>query len=190
MNSNAATAEGSRKARARMAIGLHLNGSNAIGEKLMNFHETHQQVLDGTKTQTRRLVKEGEWASRYESIKSIWGQGAVYAVSTIRRLKWEVGRTYAVQPGRGKPQIRRIKLLAIRKERLQEIESYEIDKEGIPGRLATYTDDEGFKDYDEDEHRSMFAELWDSIHPRGSRWEDNPLVWVLEFELFNGGDPS
>jgi hypothetical protein len=32
--------------------------------------------------------------------------------------------------------------------------------------------------------RKTFADLWDSIHTAaGTRWEDDPDVWVLEFEL-------
>jgi hypothetical protein len=52
----------------------------------MIFQYTLDQVLDGRKTQTRRLVTAG------------------------RPSRWRVGRTYAVQPGRTKKAVARIEV--------------------------------------------------------------------------------
>ena len=73
----------------------------------------YQQVLDGTKTQTRRPVKEGD--------EGVELQGSIAAVFAHRgsKLKWQVGRTYAVQPGRGKKAVGRIRIIKIRRERLK-----------------------------------------------------------------------
>lgn len=68
----------------------------------MIFQYTWQKVLDGTKTQTRRLVKPGEKLFQREhhlgGYKPLW-------VTKDSRLVYKVGATYAVQPGYGKPTI-------------------------------------------------------------------------------------
>lgn len=140
----------------------------------MIYQHTYQQVLDLFKTQTRRLVKPGEWCKR-EIINhltlSSW-DGDIHSVLTKKgHLKWKVGRTYAVQPGRGKKSVGRILITGIRRERLRDISMYDIECEGVViGR--------------HDETYKRFGELWNSIHTKsGTRWQDNPDVWVLEFEL-------
>lgn len=144
----------------------------------MIFHHTHTQVLDGTKTQSRRLVKPGQYC---EKIRLRGGEVIINMVATrtqdnyLGRLKWEVGKTYAVQPGRTQKEAGRIRITAIRRERVQEISHNNALAEGIKlqGRHAMWVDP-----------RDRFARLWDSIHTKsGTRWEDNPEVWVLEFEL-------
>lgn len=57
----------------------------------MIFQHTWEHVLNGTKTQTRRIVKPNERQVATE-----------FAVVTDDRAVYEVGKTYAVQPGRGK----------------------------------------------------------------------------------------
>ena len=119
-----------------------------------------QKVLDGTKTQTRRLVKGGDYT---------WRNGVSTAITEVcdfhNRLKWKLGRTYAVQPGRGKHAVGRIGIRRIRRECLNAINHDDAQAEGVGRSIAA------------------FAELWDSIHPKGKRWIDNPEVWVLEFKL-------
>jgi hypothetical protein len=213
----------------------------------MIFQHTWQQVLDGSKTQTRRLVKPGEIGVRkgnyiYEGdvlLHILTDDKTVpleYVVAN-NRVKWQVGHTYAVQPGRGKTNLyhyssymlrwdsihdtglpelgstidqskrvygdnwrqkmttypnswheARIRLTAIRQERLRNISEADAKAEGIElpvnvqaaGALAgaiQFGFDIGLR-------RDAYAELWDSINTRkGTRWEDNPDVWVLEFEL-------
>lgn len=34
---------------------------------------------------------------------------------------------------------------------------------------------------------AKFAALWNSLYRKPYRWEDNPEVWVLEFELAKTG---
>lgn len=131
-----------------------------------------QKVLDGPKTQTRRLVKGDEyvWLGPNASI--------VEVCDSNNRLKWRVGNTYAVQPGRGKHAVGRIGITKIRRERLQEIAYDDMIAEGIRKlyRCPQWLPGEALK---------SFCELWDSIHPKGKRWADNPEVWVLEFELIS-----
>jgi hypothetical protein len=123
----------------------------------MIFQYSHEMVLDGTKTQTRRIVNDEESPIRVGD--------KIVGVRGARRVKWQVGLTYAAQPGRTKKAIGHIKVISIRQERLQDVSEADAQAEGFRSR--------------EDFHR-----IWSSIHTKhGRRWEDNPLVWVLEFEL-------
>ena len=124
----------------------------------MIFHETHEKVMDGSKTQTRRLVKDGDFSVE-------WPMMCVFSGTKGNRLRFRENQTYAVQPGRGKYAIGRIGIIKIRKECLNAITHDDAQAEGVGRSIAA------------------FAELWDSIHPKGKRWIDNPEVWVLEFEL-------
>jgi len=130
------------------------------------------EILSGAKWQTRRVVKPGE--GMYE---------ASLALTAAGNVKWAVGKTYAVQPGRGKPGIERwretedgiewqpirIRILAIRQERLQDITEDDAKAEGVADVAA-------------------YCELWESINGKtpGARWDANPMVWVLTFEVVNG----
>lgn len=173
----------------------------------MIFQHTWKQVLDGTKTQTRRLAipEHCPW------VNEIGENGELVDITHISIVKespygvrelWRVGKTYAVQPGRGRPCIHRrytyndewtysagkpegnggkqwtpcrIRITGIRQERLQGIATVDAIAEGCPaihkgGILYSPID--------------RYADLWDSIHTKpGETWADNPLVWVLEFEL-------
>lgn len=96
-------------------------------------------VLAGKKTQTRRPVKAGEETCRYHE-----------------------GRSYAVQPGRGKPQVCRIKILEVRRELLHEIT--------YPDAVA-----EGFRTRDE------FFDYWRELYKTGPLIE--VPVWAIRFCL-------
>ena len=149
-------------------------------------------ILSGSKTQTRRVVKPGE--GMYKEALALTAAGNV---------KWAVGRTYAVQPGRGlsglmwienwaedttepdgtfstvpvyKPNRAlftdngwrefRIRITAIRQERLQDISEADAKAEGVADVEA-------------------YRALWQAINGKtpGARWDANPTVFVLEFEL-------
>lgn len=77
--------------------------------------ELAHQVLIGRKTQTRRPIKEGEQTCRY------------------RR-----GRTYAVQSKRGGKSMGRIKVLAVERQRLEEITAQDAHAEGFKHRIAFF----------------------------------------------------
>ena len=116
-----------------------------------------QQVLDGTKTQTRRLQAQPP----------------------------HIGRTYAVQPGCGKPAVGRIRIISIRQERLQEISEDDVLAEGV--ELQTWAWPFSWPRTDSWPRTAGYAQLWNSIYTKpGTRWQDNPPVWVLEFELVEG----
>jgi hypothetical protein len=114
-------------------------------------------ILRGEKTQTRRVVKAGETLSYDEN--TIWQNV---------RIKWQVGSTYALQPGRGKSAVGRIRLTSIEYALLQDMGTSEAIAEGYSS-IAEY------------------ARVWDSINTRkGTRWADNPAVWVFTFEVVEG----
>lgn len=79
----------------------------------MIFQHTWQWVLNGTKTQTRRLVKPGEsenTAYAYppqELGEESFPKGVFHfdPETLVRRPVYVIGQSYAVQPGRGKPAV-------------------------------------------------------------------------------------
>lgn len=124
----------------------------------MIFQYTWQAVLNGQKTTTRRPRKPNE--------EAVTGpDGRIEAVVHGGRTKWQVGKTYAVQPGRNEPQIARIRVTGIRAERAGDISDEDARAEGEASREA-------------------FLELWQRIH--GADTLDMP-VWVVEFELVEAG---
>jgi len=141
----------------------------------MIFTEAHADMnIKRTKSQTRRVKKEGDvpW----------YNDGRCKKVAYVRRangtLKYCVGNTYANQTGRGEPANGRIRLLAIREERLQDISSADMTAEGYPiFTLLAYPLSVRLRG-----QQSRFVEAWDSIVPRKDRWEKNRPVWVLVYE--------
>lgn len=110
------------------------------------------EILNGTKTQTRRIRKIGEW------------QDFHYGVHHKDRLKWAVGRTYAIVPKRGQFAIKshRIKIVGIRLDFLQSITQSDARAEGVSDI-------------------SEYKELWERINGKGS-WNKDTMVWVIDFE--------
>lgn len=118
----------------------------------MIFKNTWQKVLDGTKTQTRRLIKSPE-------------------------CPYKIGRVYAIQKGRGKNAIGYILVKNIWVEYLMNISVHDCIQEGI----EILGEVEGCH---VPEYRERFADLWDSLYnDPGLKFNSNPEVWVIEFEL-------
>lgn len=129
-------------------------------------------VMSGAKKQTRRLRKPGDYP--------IINNGKIEAVERNKRLLWEVGRIYSVQPGRGKHSIGQVKLVAIREQQLQSISDDDICAElGCP---VTWTGPEP-EPYRRD-LRSAFVVLWNSVAKHGNKWQDNNKVWVLTLKIW------
>ncbi len=73
-----------------------------------------------------------------------------------------------------------LRVTAVREERLQDIREADVLAEGIDReRLGEF--------FGMNRARLFFEDLWDSINTEpGTRWGDNPPVWVYEFEKVEG----
>ena len=145
------------------------------------------------KTQTRRPVKPDEellyqtksgftwWDEDREQLATVATVYPPRIVGPDLRIKWQVGRTYAVQPGRGKKAVGRIRITKIRRERLGDISAEDIFAEGVG--IYNLTDGRWYPITVLEVAREEYAKLWDSIYGKGAfeRMKDDD-VWVLEFE--------
>ncbi|MFQ3534436.1 MAG: hypothetical protein SNJ58_01030 [Aggregatilineales bacterium] len=118
----------------------------------MIFAHTLESVLKGTKSQTRRLIKAGEWLS---------ADGTSILTASGRRL-YQVGKTYAVQAGRGKRAVARIRITGLRRERVGAISMEDAHAEGFPSS-------------------QMFLAAWRAIH--GLNADLLAEVWVISFYI-------
>ncbi len=145
--------------------------------------EKCEWILAGLATETRRVKRRGEqleWVGYDKALGRFFRRvedgvppkelGMTLVVVKYSydncRLLYQVGHDYAIQPGRTKGGIGRIRLLDIREERLQDITTEGARAEGCP-------------------NRNVFARLWDTLYMRAKLhlWKRNPVVWVYEFEL-------
>lgn len=143
------------------------------------------KVLDGTKDMTRRPLKEGDvffprgWTVGKPAIVNLKFGGPANGGRSL--IKYEVGRTYAIQPGRGKSAVARFELIGLRVERLQEITREDAIREGFPGYPLMV--DGGLvgvlKPVDH------FLQAWNRIYIDRPhlQWSANPKVAVLTFKL-------
>ena len=116
------------------------------------------EIFNGDKTQTRRIVKDGEWLAPWDDTT----QAILAGDGRLRKLE---GRDYAIVPKRGQKQVGRYVITAIRKERLQDITEADALAEGVASV-------------------EEYKALWNRINDRpGLRWDDNPEVWVISFRV-------
>ena len=157
-------------------------------------HGLDDKVRDGTKTQTKRLVKRGNdlvhWPTtrrelelgmrpRRNSVPCLYRRKKAYRDLPFGGdyLLYRETQTYAIQSGRGKKANGRFRITKIRKETLQSITDADAIAEGVSKIMSN--DAEWWTN----EATVSFKQLWNSIHKKkGTRWEDNPEVWVLEIE--------
>lgn len=239
----------------------------------MIFQYTWQAVLEGRKTQDRRLVKPGDILEKRRYWPYIPETHILQLVETVslssgghiekRRLKWQVGKSYAVQTEFGKTNLYqysnyhlrwdsihdtgspelgstyeqakqvygkdwrgkmlgypnswhavRIRITGIRQEHVQDISEEDAIAEGCEPVWCPSCNGQATRQgigmgvdpnnpYGEPlpipieipceycqgvgamaSPKEVYEELWNESHTTpGTRWEDNPLVWVLEFEL-------
>jgi hypothetical protein len=76
-----------------------------------------------------------------------------------------------------------IRVTDVRVERVQDISEADAIREGVSPRTQ-FDHFPGIGETVEREtHYAGFAKLWESIYgPRGMGWNQNPWVWVIEFE--------
>jgi hypothetical protein len=184
----------------------------------MLFQHTVDKVLSGEKTQTRRLIKANDktrrdWHTLYAITKNrplreiiqYCSPGDVGRVSSSDGIlvewtpKFLIGKTYAVQPGRGQKAVGRIRITGIRCEDVREISAEDVRAEGFNDTfhfLWTWTQmhdkpawnanqNTDFSDGDESGWGSH-PEMWVSWL-KGTRPAERYQAWVLEFELVDDG---
>lgn len=126
----------------------------------MIFSHTLELVLSGVKMQSRRLKKPTH---------HLIVQGDLVRVESIttrgRRIMYQVGKTYAVQPGRTQKAVAYIRLTGLREETVQDISEADARAEGF-------------------ESREAFFAAWHTIH--GQKAKLTARVWVLTFQLYEG----
>lgn len=118
--------------------------------------ELIEKIKAGDKTQTRRPVKPGQ-----EFVVDHRNGDSIVSGRPSNRTLYRVGQDYAVQPGRGKPQVARILITWIQRQRLGDISEDDARCEGFPGSAA-------------------FIDYWTKLY---GVFDPDILVWVLCFEL-------
>lgn len=107
-----------------------------------------EKVVAGTKTVTRRP----RTGSNPSGLPGGW---------VDEPCRYKAGKTYAVQPGRGKKAFGRICVLSVRPEYMTDLDDDEARLEGF-------------------QNTSEFVAKWLAIYGKGS-WLD--IVWRIEFQL-------
>lgn len=153
----------------------------------MIFQHTHEMVLSGRKTQTRRAIKLNDTFVWYDSVMYVSRSGKGERFFT----PYQTCKTYAVQPGRGKKAIARIEITEIRREDVREISDEDVVAEGFTafsGFIKTW-----IKMHDPKAHLAHQIEPMTS--QRTFQWmsEGRPpklyQAWALTFRLVEGGTP-
>jgi hypothetical protein len=149
----------------------------------MIFQHTWQKVLSGEKTQTRRIVKPGQYQRRDFDLPGAPIVQVAHTkngvVGTGTPVVYNVGSTYAVQPARTAKAIARIRILSIRREDVRDISADDAFREGYGGIVD-------------------FLRVWTSMHDKSAvefpnlrylydRPAEHYQAWVLTFELVKGG---
>ena len=128
-------------------------------------------VLSGKKTQTRRkwlasdtLLHNRDWLRLDNCPNPFINAEWVKRRDKYQRYKshWRVGDTYAIQPGRGKKSVGRVRLTAIRLERFCDISQADAVAEG-------FANPDGF-----------FAKIRELY---GADFDLTAPCWALSFEL-------
>ena len=155
-------------------------------------------ILEGRKTQTRRVVKPTSGPHSIEKtigrpgdllwVRETWGIHDADPARAWFRADPGVEDCVAKSTAgwKWRPSIHMprwasritLRLTDVRVERVQEISADDAIAEGIdrPGTMNPYIDGNAMV-------RAVFRNLWDSINAkRGYGWDVNPWVWVLVFE--------
>lgn len=119
--------------------------------------ELVEKVLAGEKTVTRRPVKT--------TVNGIGRATSQMPLNLLAPCRYEAGKDYALQPGRGKKAVGRIRVLDVRREPLAEVDTADARREGFYGGPE-------------------FAAYWSRLY--GS-YDPTQLVDRIEFELLPGG---
>lgn len=158
----------------------------------MIFQHTWQKVVSGEKTQTRQIMKAGDMITHPMSMVVVgkdhgriidtlpilphfaWKNADIYRVVNGKRTVYQVDKTYAVQPARGKPAIARIHITDIRREDVRDISYGDSRAEGFLDRwefMMTWV-------------RMHDKTIWPVVQDRFDYWND-PAQWHPDFAPFD-----
>jgi hypothetical protein len=106
----------------------------------------------------------------------------IHTVNHVRRsgrMHWAKGNTYAIQPGRGKKAVGRIKITSIACERVCDITDEDALMEGVVWGPEGYTFRLKGKEWRGVTASEAFKVGWRHLYPKSDL---NELVWVLTFK--------
>jgi hypothetical protein len=163
----------------------------------MNFKpELLAKVLNEEKTQTRRPIRGVDMAIDIHGTPGALDSPDFWRLSTIKtvldekgRVRYEVGKAYAVCPGRGKSGQGHIVLTQIRHEDVRDISADDVHAEGFTNRLdflkvwCGFYDKAQAKHYEGvtlDDSSDVFASLLLRLMQRPFELYE---AWALTFEL-------
>ncbi|MCC7449614.1 MAG: hypothetical protein IT324_19495 [Anaerolineae bacterium] len=134
-------------------------------------------MLDGTKTQTRRLVKPGEKLIQAEyfggGYKPLWVEDAK------QKRVYTVGTYFAVQPDRGRVSLARAFLTDIRREDVKAEGYAQIDQ--FFKVWCAMHDQPALREYDRRQQYAMDMSMRDFLIDK--RPDNRYQAWVLTFHL-------
>lgn len=168
-------------------------------------------IIEGRKTQTRRLVKSRSYITDYENgivfemtedgsqpincpygieldrlwVRETWGReyggGFLYRASHSH-MKPDGGWKPSIHMPRTVSRIN-LEVQSIRVERLQDITREDALSEGVyyDQRLDGYVTDKDGRNFHHSDPRISFCKLWVAING-GESWDANPYVWVVQFK--------
>jgi len=151
--------------------------------------EMVRAILDGRKTQTRRIVSK-KWLTLVEKVleangKWVWDTADAELTTPYGRpgdILW-VRETVCIPPVNWAARIF-LRVTDLRVERLQNITEADGQAEGIE-RISLGPDEiDGVQVHPmTSTYRAAFSAAWDAIYSkRGFGWQNNPWVWVAEFQ--------
>ena len=162
--------------------------------------EMVRAILEGRKTQTRRVVNPRERKSPYGIIgdrlwvRETFAEGVVgceeQAGYSYRADHWD--KKHGDGPNKlhwissihmpRRPSRITLEVTGVRVERLQDITEEEAVNEGALPAISQADIYEN-RNIPRNAYRDGFATLWNSLAKPSAKWEDNPWVWVIEFSL-------
>ena len=151
--------------------------------------ESVQAILDGRKTQTRRVVRPQPF--EIDSFGNpLWGEpkkdlGYRY---DKRHNPYNKGNILRIKIGNKITDIT-LEITNIRVERFRDITEDDAIAEGIKLNKSEFNNSYQCKDYLDDENfyfdaKGSYKSLWNKLNAkRGYSWDSNPFVWVIEFRM-------
>ena len=101
--------------------------------------------------------------------------GARMLMQAVLPSKYTVGKTYAIQPGRGKKSLGRIRIISVEKQALRDITQEDAVAEGFSGYFEWFPTDQFF-----DYWCRLYRIINNEVH---SDLDLDEQVWRIEFEL-------